>query len=408
MLATETTARNCRRGENTASRPLLNAALVGVIAFLTLVDLFATQAILPSLVIHYGTTPAATGLAVNASTFGMATAGLAVALIGRNFDRRRVVIISLAILSLPTCLLALAPGLGSFMALRIAQGLLMATAFTMTLAYLAEGGNPMQATLGSAAYVTGNVASNLFGRLMAAAAVDHVGLTGTFILFALLNLAGAALAATVLRMTDKMPAQAPAQTAPSSGEAMAMVAGWRSHLRDKQARAAFAIGFCILFAFIGTFTYVNFVLTRAPFAVHPMQLGFVYFVFLPALVTTPLAGRVIARWKTRSSLGAALLLALVALPLLLSPALPLLLAGLALVAIGTFLAQAIATGYVGRHAQVDRAAAGGLYLASYFLGGLAGSFALGQAFDHWGWTSCVIGVGLALSAAIGLSRRLVD
>jgi len=408
MLATETRQRDQGCGAPSTVRPLFDAALIGVIAFLTLVDLFATQAILPSLVVHYGTSPAATGLAVNASTFGMAAAGLAVALIGRKIDRRRAVIISLATLSLPTCLLALAPGLASFMVLRIIQGLLMATAFTMTLAYLAEGGNPMQATLGSAAYVTGNVASNLFGRLMAAAAVDHVGLAGTFILFALLNLAGAALATMVLRMTDKMLPQAPVQAAPSSGEAMAMVAGWRGHLRDPQARATFAIGFCILFAFIGTFTYVNFVLTRPPFAIHPMQLGLVYFVFLPSLVTTPLAGRVIAHWKTRAGLSAALLLALVALPLLLSPSMALLLPGLALVAVGTFLAQAIATGFVGRHARSDRAAAGGLYLASYFLGGLAGSFVLGQAFDHWGWTSCVIGVGLALLAAIGFSRRLVD
>ena len=31
-------------------------------------------------------------------------------------------------------------------------------------------------------------------------------------------------------------------------------------------RADFGIGFCILFAFIGTFTYVNFVLARPPLA----------------------------------------------------------------------------------------------------------------------------------------------
>ena len=57
----------------------------------------------------------------------------------------------------------------------------------------------------------------------------------------------------------------------------------------------------ILFAFIGTFTYVNFVLSREPLAVSPMALGFVYFVFLPSIFTTPLAGRVVARFGTRRS-----------------------------------------------------------------------------------------------------------
>ena len=37
-------------------------------------------------------------------------------------------------------------------------------------------------------------------------------------------------------------------------------ADWLRHLRNAPLRAAFGIGFCILFAFIGTFTYVNFVL----------------------------------------------------------------------------------------------------------------------------------------------------
>jgi hypothetical protein len=41
-------------------------------------------------------------------------------------------------------------------------------------------------------------------------------------------------------------------------------ASWATHLRDPRLRASFAIGFLILFAFIGTFTYVNFVLVRPP------------------------------------------------------------------------------------------------------------------------------------------------
>ena len=68
--------------------------LIALIAFLTLVDLFATQAILPSLVIKFGVSRATMGFAVNASTFGMAVAGIAVALFGRGIDRRNGIWIS--------------------------------------------------------------------------------------------------------------------------------------------------------------------------------------------------------------------------------------------------------------------------------------------------------------------------
>ena len=69
-----------------SSGVLLRTVVIGLTAFLTVVDLFATQAILPSLARAYGVTPAAMGVAVNASTMGMAVAGLVVAL----FSRRKI------------------------------------------------------------------------------------------------------------------------------------------------------------------------------------------------------------------------------------------------------------------------------------------------------------------------------
>src|ERR1700756_2804157 len=188
---------------------LLRTMVIGLTAFLTVVDLFATQAILPSLTRAYRVTPAAMGFAVNASTMGMAAAGLIVSVLSQRIDRRFGILVSLALLSIPTALLAIAPDLTTFTVLRVAQGLCMASAFTLTLAYLGEE----------------------------------------------------------------------------------------------------FIGFCILFAFIGTFTYVNFVLVRPPLSLGPMELGFVYFVFLPSIVTTLLAGRATHRWGIRPTLWGSLAMA---------------------------------------------------------------------------------------------------
>lgn len=377
----------------------LRAFTIGLTAFLTVVDLFATQAILPALTASYGVTPAEMGLAVNATTIGMALGGLAVALGGRSIDRRRGILLSLAILAIPTALLAAMPSLPMFTLLRIVQGLCMSAAFALTLAYLGEHTSATDTASAFAAYITGNVASNLFGRLLAAGVVDHLGLAANFWVFAALNLGGTVLVWFTIERTPPMR-----QMDMSHGSPLASLLG---HLANPALRAAFAIGFLILFAFIGTFTYVNFVLVRPPFDVGMMMLGVVYFVFLPSVVTTPLAGKAVDRLGTRPTLWAAFALALAGLPLMLSASLSALLLGLALVAVGTFFAQATATGFVGRAATVDRGAASGLYLASYFLGGLAGSAALGWAFDRWGWTACVIGIGLALVLGALLATRLI-
>jgi MFS transporter, YNFM family, putative membrane transport protein len=383
------------------ARLLRRTILIGLIAFLTVVDLFATQAILPSLAQAYQVTPAAMSFAVNASTMGMAVAGLAVAFFSRRLDRRIGILISLCVLAVPTALLAVAPDLMTFTVLRVTQGLCMASAFSLTLAYLGEECSAADAGGAFAAYITGNVASNLIGRLISAAVADHFGLAANFYFFSALNLAGAVLVYFTVRTT--MP------TLPVGETSSRPFAILTKHLRNPPLLASFGIGFCILFAFIGTFTYVNFVLVREPFSLGRMELGFVYFVFLPSIITTPFAGAATRRLGTRATFWSALALAGVGLPLLLQASLSGVIVGLMLVGVGTFFAQAAATGFVGRAATADRGSASGVYLACYFFGGLVGTAILGQIFDRFGWQACVAGIALALATAaclaIFLNRR---
>lgn len=381
-----------------AARLMRRTLVIGLIAFLTVVDLFATQAILPSLAQAYRVSPAAMSFAVNASTMGMAFAGLSVAFFSRRINRRSGILVSLCLLAIPTALLAVAPDLTTFTILRIMQGLCMASAFTLTLAYLGEECSATDAGGAFAAYITGNVASNLIGRLISAGVSDHFGLAANFYFFSILNLAGAVLVYFTIRTT--MPIFPPGDAA--SGP----LAIWSRHLRNPPLLASFGIGFCILFAFIGTFTYVNFVLVREPLLLGRMALGFVYFVFLPSILTTPFAGATARRFGTRPTFWSALALAGLGLPLLLLPSLSAVIVGLMFVGIGTFFAQAAATGFVGQAATADRGSASGIYLACYFFGGLVGTAVLGQIFDRFGWAACVAGIAFAIATAAFFAVRL--
>lgn len=374
--------------------------VIGVMAFLTLVDLFAAQALLPTLAHAYGVDAAAMGVAVNACTFGMATSSLVVALVSRRIGRRRGIWISLALLSIPTALLTIAPSLAVFAALRVVQGVFMAAAFALTLAYLGEHVSARNATSAFAAYVTGNVASNLFGRLMATAMADHFGLSGAFLLFASLNALGAVVALAAVAQPMRMGM---AETAPRVS-----ATEWLRRARNPSILACLGVGFCILFAFIGTFTYVNFVLVAAPFQLGMMPLGLIYFVFLPSILTTPLGGRLARRFGTRALLWGSLGIAGLGTPLILASSLPAVIAGLTFIGVGTFLAQAAATGFISTVAGIDRGVASGLYLASYFLGGLVGSVVLGQLYVLYGWPACVAGIAAALTVAALLAGMLTQ
>jgi predicted MFS family arabinose efflux permease len=370
--------------------------LIAVIGFLTLVDLFATQAILPGLAATYGVKPSEIGLAANASTLGMAVSGLLVGVFSANVERKRAIALSLLFLSAPTATLAFAPDLTVFAILRVVQGLFMAAAFTLTLTHLAERCR-VRTAHALAAYVTGVVASNLIGRLTAAFVASLVGAEHSFLFFALLNLAGAALVSVTLHRN------APEPTDRDGG----FWSAWAVHLSDPEMRRTFAIGFLILFGFIGVFTYVGFVLMRPPYALSMTALGLVFLVFLPSMITTPMVGSFVRHTGPGPCAAGSLAVALVGLLLLLLPSLLAVIAGLALVGIGTFFAQAVATGHVGRIARGDRAAASGLYLSSYYCGGLAGAAVIGQLFDRAGWTAAIAGVFAALALAALLGAQLV-
>jgi predicted MFS family arabinose efflux permease len=375
----------------------LRFLLIATVAFLTLVDLFATQVIIPGLTLRYGVSPATMGAAVSACTLGMAAASLMVALFADRIDRRAGIVLALAVLSVPTVLLAWAPTVGVFAALRVAQGLCMATAFSLTLAYLGERMTGAAATRAFAAYVTGNVASNLIGRFVASGIAGEWGIDASFYVFAVLNLAGAALVAVSIHRSPKMKQ--------GMDHARAPLDAVRAHLANPALRAAFAFGFCILFVFIGVFTYVNFELGAVRFGLSMMALGSVYVVFLPSVLTTAQAGALAARAGLRRATLAALGLALAGVGMMALDWLPGVLAGMALVAVGTFLAQALATGFVARAARGDRGAASGLYLASYFSGGLVGAILLGQVYTALGWHAMLVCVALVLGASAWLARN---
>ncbi|WP_042777939.1 MFS transporter [Sinorhizobium fredii] len=368
----------------------LHYGIIALIAFLTLVDLFATQAILPSLQRQFEVSRATMGFAVNASTFGMAVAGLAVGIFGRSLDRRNGIWVSLALLAVPTALLSVTRDIALFACLRVAQGLCMATAFTLTMAYLTEHFPAERATV--AAYVTGNVASNLFGRILSAAVADVGGLSINFMTFALLNLAGAALVWTALKRTERMMPDERMRSANGS---------WQAVLGNRPLLNMLAVGFLLLFVFIGTYTYVNFQLVEL--GLSPMQLGLVCFVFLPSLLTTPFGGLIARRIGAGPGFILTLSVAILGLCALLATSLPVVLVGLALIAIGTFLAQALATSQVGRITATEKAAASGAYLASYYAGGLIGSLVIGQVYDRFGWSAAVLTLVAALVLAMALA-----
>jgi len=180
------------------------------------------------------------------------------------------------------------------------------------------------------------------------------------------------------------------------------------YLANPDLWAIFAVGFCILFSLVGTFTYVTFHLAAAPYSLGTSTLGSIFFVYLIGAVITPLVGRWGGRIKGRVTL--ALALATSALGVLLTLAAPLwiVVVGITLCASGVFVCQIVTNRAVGRVAKGSRAAAVGLYVTFYYVGGFVGSVVPGLLWTWGGWPACValiVSVLVTASSYVALAWR---
>jgi MFS transporter, YNFM family, putative membrane transport protein len=367
----------------------LAVIFAGFCAFLTI---FAPQPLLPMLARSFRVTAAQIGLVVTASTLAVAMAAPFAGLVADRFGRKRVIVPAAFLLALPTLLAATAASFSQLLFWRFLQGVFTPGVFAVVIAYINEEWEA-GAGAATAAYVTGTVIGGFSGRVLAALVASHFSWRWAFIVLGTLNLLGA------IAIRAWLPAGRQFKRARDGGSgAGAML----KHLRNPRLAATYAVGFCVMFSLLGTFTYVNFYLAAPPFGLSTVALGFLFVVYLVGAVITPWAGQWIDRLGHRFTLVAAFTGGATGVGLTLVHSLPVVMLGLALACTGVFIANAAGSSYVGSAATESRASAVGLYVTFYYMGGSAGSSITGYFWTHGGWPACV-----ALIAAVQLATIAV-
>lgn len=364
---------------------------VAVAGLCTFINLYPTQALLPTLARAFDTSLAQVGLTVTASLVAVALVAPFVGSISDAFGRRRLILGAALLLTVPTLLAAAAPTLPLLVACRFAQGVLLPFIFAITVAYIAEECPGAEGIGATSSYAVGTIVGGFGGRFVAGWTAELFHWRAAFLVLALITLAGAAVVAWALPPERNFrPVRGWRGTLASFGD----------HLHNRQVLATCAVGFSVLFSIIAAFTYANFLLAAPPYGLGPGQLGSIFVVYLLGAAATPLAGRLTLRYGRRrtSHLGVAFVAAGLLLTLL--HPLPLIVAGMGMIAMGVFTQQVLSIGYVALAARQARSTAVGLYVTCYYVGGSLGGIAPAWIWSHYGWPGCVALVLLVQIAAM--------
>ena len=340
-------------------------------------------------------------MTVSAATLGVALSAPFFGAFAERLPRKRVIVISLLGVSIPTLLAATSTTLAQLIFWRFLQGITVPGIIAVVITYIGEEWPPEKVALTMSFYVSGTALGGLLGRISSGILADRYSWRISFLVLGAASLAGAAAVAAWLphgRQRVKSPAT-------TQGES-SFFNQVRGLFRSRRLVATFAVGFNVLFSLVGVFTWITFHLHAAPYLLSTTALSSLFLVYLIGLIVTPAAGYLITRVGLRAGIAGAIVCAIAGVLLTLAPSLPVIIAGLALLCSGVFIAQTASSSHLRVAAPAGtRVTAAGLYITFYYLGGAAAGVIPGAFWALGGWPACV-GFIVAMQA-VGLAIALV-
>ncbi|HET9715542.1 MAG TPA: MFS transporter [Pseudolabrys sp.] len=366
---------------------------VGLAGYCAFINLYSPQSILPLLSEEFGAGAAETSMVITVSTLAVAVTAPFTGAVADVLGRKRVIVVAMFLLVVPTLMIAMASTLPELIFWRAMQGLVLPPIFAVTVAYIGDEWRPQEATTAAGIYSSGSSLGGFSGRLVTGLLADLIGWRAGFAALASVALAGAVIVGFLLPHERRFV---------RSEGVLASARQMLRHFRNRQLVATYAVGFGVLSNFICTFTFVSFHLAAPPYNLSASWLGAIFTVYLVGSVLTPWTGWAVGRFGLRRFMAAVIAVWICGITLTLASSLPIIIIGLAVGAGCGLICQAVSTGYVTITAKSGRSSAVGLYVTSFYLGGSFGAAVGAIAWNFGGWAACVglVAVVLAVMAMI--------
>ena len=370
--------------------------------FATFSLLYCVQPVLPELAQAFGVGAAGSSFALSVSTGCLAAAIFIAGALSEGRDKRRLMFVSMALAALCNLAAALAPTWGLLLAARALEGVLLGGVPAVAMAYLSDEIHPRGLGFSMGLYVGGTAFGGMAGRVGMSALADQFGwrvAMGTLSVMGLLSAVGFVL----LLPHSQRAVSAAART---SLGLQYHFGTWRTHLKTPGLLPLFLSGFALMGVFVSLFNYAGFRLAAAPYGLSQTQIGLIFCVYLFGIVASPAAGALADRWGRAPVLVGGVALMGTGVVLTLAAPLLVVIAGIAVLTFGFFVAHAVASGWVGQLALQSKGHASSLYLLAYYLGSSVLGSAGGWFWEQGRWPALVAFSMALLVGAMALALRL--
>ncbi|WP_290797340.1 MFS transporter [Halomonas sp.] len=375
-------------------------------SFLVFINLYAPQPLLPELREVYGVSTLAAGLVMSVATLALAVSLLVFGPLSDAIGRAAIMRLTLLAAGALSLGLALAPSFEALLVLRGVQGFVLGGLPAVAIAWMGDEFEPSAMLPAIGLYIGANTLGGISGRVVGGAVGEVAGSSASFLAVGLITLVGLSVFWKLLPASRGFT--------PRPFELRGALADLAGHLRNPLLLAAYLLGGLNFLIFINQYSYLTFRLAQAPFELGPSVLGLIFLTYLGGTLGSSLSGRLVKRLSPPACMMLGILILMGGTLITLAGSLVLIVLGLTINSFGFFLAHAMASSWVGRHAGQARGSASALYLVFYYSGASLGAFWLEPFWQTGGWPGVavgswlVLGITLAIAAWLWQRQRTVD
>ncbi|MDA7416955.1 MFS transporter [Xenophilus arseniciresistens] len=378
-----------RPGTPESRRAGLAMFLVGFASFSMI---YCVQPLLPAFSASFGIGPAASSLALSLTTGFLAVAIVLAGAFSQALGRRGVMAASMLLAALLNLAAAVLPSWHGLLVVRALEGLVLGGVPAVAMAWLAEEIHPAHLGRSMGLYVAGTAFGGMAGRV-------GMGLMTEFTSWRMaMGLLGVLCLLCAIAFLRLLPPSRHFTPRPGL-DLRYHLQTWGAHLRNRGLLRLYAMGFLCMSVFVALFNYATFMLSAPPHALSQTLVSLIFLSYALGMVSSSMAGRLADRLGRRPLLAAGFAMMLCGVLLTLAGSLWLVIAGIAVVTTGFFIAHAVASSAVGPQAGAAKGHAASLYLLFYYLGSSVTGSVGGWFWQHGGWPAVVaLTAGLCLTA----------
>lgn len=357
--------------------------------------LYGPQPLLPVFEQEFGIGVQAAAALITISFAFLASAPLLYGVLLEAWPARRVLQVALLVLSLSTVGFACAQSYGWLLTARALQSAALPAAITSIMALVAATHRQAQMQTAMAIYVATTIAGGYLGRLGAGAVAQFLDWRLFFFV-----VGGGLLALAVAAGT--LPSGEGTKRGEKPTPRLIGVV-----LADPQNRTIYATIFCVFFTFATILSFIPFRLADLSGQSSPLEAGYIYSGYIIGIGIALASQRIadIMGGPRRAVLIACSIYVCATLSLIV-PNTPLLFVTMFVFSGAMFLFHSLAIGHLNARTTRLHGLTNGLYVASYYAGGILGSYLPGLLYQSTGWAALCGLAALSAVASAVLARRI--